>query len=148
MELKKQQALETFNWWLNQAKDYLLSTRNSGISRINHLAQCCLQQTAEFTFKAIITSLTNRELKTRDPYVLICHALQHIPEINLVFPRNTDHEKKLFHYLNPAFLLERGSIDLVPDGEDLQLLLKQVSLLISTVESAFSKKFNYHTKPH
>lgn len=130
---------EEFYWWFLQAKECLLLTRNPGIKAVRYVTVCCLQQSAEYAFKAVIASLSNREVKTHNPYALIRIALNHITEISTVFPRNTDHEMKLFHYLKPGFVMSRGQVELLPYESEIEELIKRIGQLHTIVEVCFLK---------
>lgn len=131
-----QKAEENFWWWLNKAKSSLQLTHAPELQSLLDLQLFAIKQAAEYAFKAVIIVFTGRVIKTHNLCTLLPLAVVHLPDISQVFPKDTPAEKMLFHWLTQPFSACRG-IEILPDEEELNLLLQRVTGLLQTVETGF-----------
>lgn len=131
--------IETARWLLNQAKDYLLIVRNPPIKEVRYVTMYGIQLSAEFSFKAALALYNNITYKTRNPYTLILFVPSFLPEIKDIFPRHSEFEKRLFHYLKPAIVFTNDMDKSLPTLDELGELVKRVEMLYEAVESYFMK---------
>lgn len=134
--MERAQAKDHFHWWFGQASNCLQLAATHWSKNAPYIELCCLQQSAEFTFKAVIDSLAGRQVKTRNPYTLLKLAALQIPEISMVFPLSSPFEKKLFNHLKPVFILMRGDTHLLPGEGEMELLTNRIRELHSVVKTA------------
>ena len=94
----------------------------------------CLQDAAVYIFKAVVTTLNNREMKTPNHYHLMAYATEQVPEPKTIFPQEGDFEKKIFHFLKPNVIEYSGLADYLPNDEEFSALTKRMNQLFDLAE--------------
>ncbi|OQP52902.1 hypothetical protein A4R26_28125 [Niastella populi] len=68
---------------------------------------------------------------------LIRHSCFCAPDLDTIFPKNTDKEKELFNLLNAAYVDARYSPNYEISQEQVMLLLDRVNSLLTQTEQSF-----------
>ncbi|HEY4148058.1 MAG TPA: HEPN domain-containing protein [Chitinophagaceae bacterium] len=125
----KQCALHELHSWITEAESFFASAAGRDYHRHPHIALSYLQLSAEFAFKAVIVSLTGNNLRTRNPYVLCIRCRRLLPLLGRALILS-QRKQPLFHFLLPAFGLQRGEGTPLPDGGQWKELLQHVRQLL------------------
>ncbi len=137
----KQCALHELHAWMAEAESFFESAAARHYDRHRPIALAYLQLSAEFAFKAVIVSLTGRTMRTRNPYVLCARCRRLLPTLGqalLLSPQ----QQRLFHFLLPAFVLQREEDSPLPTEEEWAALLLQVRELLQAAEQFCREKIN------
>ena len=129
----KQCALYELHSWMAEAESFFASAATRHDSRHRHIALAYLQLSAEFSFKAVIVSLTGKTLRTRNPYTLCAHCRRLLPLLNQALILSPQ-KLRLFHFLLPAFGLQRGVGPPLPNTREWKELLLHVRELLQLAE--------------
>jgi HEPN domain-containing protein len=111
----------------------LYSNRDRG------LAVFMLQQAAELTLRTFILALTGKEVRTHSILTFKKYCRRLAPELNTIFPGNTEEEEKLLQLLEKAYLNGRYARTFDVEEEMLAVLFERVALLQSTAKELFGR---------
>lgn len=99
-----------------------------------------LHQATEHALRALLGSLTTFGAYGHDLKNLLRHCVVCAPELNVIFPKNSAIEMKLFSLLNNAYVNSRYKNSYEISQEELMLLLDRVSTLQTEIEQFFEEK--------
>ena len=147
----KVKARNIFNDAFHNAKSYLDGAEYFATSNQYKQAAFLLHQATEHALRALSTSLTALTTYGHNLKSLLRHSCFCAPDLNTIFPKNTDQEKELFNLLNSAYVSARYGPNYEINQEQVMLLLDRVNSLLTQTEQSFEerlKKFEnliYHT---
>jgi HEPN domain-containing protein len=98
-----------------------------------------LQQAAELTLRAFILALTEKEVRTHTIVTFKKYCGRLAPELNTIFPSNTEEEEKLLQLLEKAYLSGRYARTFDVEEEMLAALFERVALLQATAKELFDR---------
>jgi uncharacterized protein len=105
----------------------------------------------EHALRALLVSLTALTSYGHNLKSLIRRSCFCAPNLDAIFPKNTDKEKELFNLLNAAYVDARYSQNYEIKQEQLMLLLDRVNTLLAQTEQSFEERLQkfesliYHT---
>lgn len=99
-----------------------------------------LHQAAEHAFRSLLGSLTTFGAYGHNLKSILRHCIVCAPELNVIFPKNNEVERKLFSLLNNAYVYSRYKTSYEISQEELMLLLDRISTLHNDVEQFFEEK--------
>ncbi|RNI31819.1 HEPN domain-containing protein [Rufibacter immobilis] len=99
-----------------------------------------LHQAVELTYRAILQSLTGKEIRTHSLKAQIRHTRRCTPSLTNIFPRNTDKEKRLVHLLDEAYLHARYENNFHIEDAIIDILLNRVHRLQELARQEFEAK--------
>jgi len=104
-----------------------------------------LHQSAERFFMTIELVFTDYKPQTHDLNLLYKQACLHDARFKIVFPQETEEEKRLFIVLVKSYIDSRYKMGYTIAAEDLQYLIDKVLLLKTLTESICLEKINKFT---
>jgi HEPN domain-containing protein len=99
-----------------------------------------LHQSTEHALRALLFSVTAYNSYNHNLDNLLRHCNYCAPELNKIFPRNTDKEKESFNLLNSAYVHSRYKSNYEISTDDLMLLLDRVDHLQIEVKQFFEER--------
>lgn len=132
-------ARQQFGGGMNRAAVFFESAKTWFETNNNGMALFMLHQAAELAFRAIIIVLIGYEVKEHKISVLQKHTRRCAPELNTVFPADTEKEKDLLALLDSAYLKARYTDKFTASVEDVLLLLNRVQTLHSIAQDNFAR---------
>ncbi|OQP44153.1 hypothetical protein A4H97_33665 [Niastella yeongjuensis] len=122
------------------AKSYLDGAEYFATSNQYKQAAFLLHQAAEHSLRALLASLTAMNSYGHNLKSLIRHTCFCAPDLDTIFPKNTDKEKELFNLLNAAYVDARYSPNYEISQEQVMLLLDRVNTLLAQIEQSFEER--------
>ena len=136
----KVKARNVFNDAFQNAKSYLDGAEYFATSNQYKQAAFLLHQATEHGLRAILASLTAMNNYGHNLKSLIRHSSFCAPDLDAIFPKNTDQEKELFNLLNNAYVSARYSPNYEIIQEQVMLLLDRVNTLLEQTEQSFEER--------
>lgn len=136
----KVKARNIFNDAFHNAKSYLDGAEYFVTSNQYKQAAFLLHQATEHALRALLTSLTSLTAYGHNLKALIRHACFCAPDLDAIFPKNTDEEKELFNLLNAAYVDARYRTNYGISQERVMLLLDRVNSILIQTEQSFEKR--------
>ena len=130
-------AKEQFTGCMERAVTFFEGAKTYYESGNDRMALFMLHQASELSFRAIILVLTGYEVKEHRIEVLKKHTRRCAPELNKLFPADTEKEKALLSLLESAYLKARYTDNFTADTEDVLLLLDRVQQLQAVAQDSF-----------
>jgi len=129
-----------FNGLLATAKSFLDGARYYLTTKENKTAAFMLHQATEHALRALLFSVTAYNSYNHNLDNLLRHCNYCTPELNKIFPRDTDKEKEIFHLLNSAYVHTRYKANYEISTDDLMLLLNRIDHLQIEVQQFFEER--------
>jgi HEPN domain-containing protein len=129
-----------FNGLFATAKSFLDGARYYATTEQVKTAAFMLHQATEHALRALLFSVTAYNSYNHNLDNLLRHCNYCAPELNKIFPRDTDKEKEIFHLLNSAYVHTRYKSGYEISIDDLMLLLDRVDHLQIEVKQFFEEK--------
>lgn len=136
----KVKARNLFNDAFNNAKSYLDGAEYFATSNQYKQAAFLLHQATEHALRALLSSLTAMNSYGHNLKSLIRHICFCAPDLDTIFPKNTDKEKELFNLLNAAYIDARYSPNYEISQEQVMDLLERINNLLSYTEQSFEER--------
>lgn len=140
-----------------QAEEYYEEkfTRSTGFLKGVHfycsegelqLASFNLHQACENAYKAIRLTYTlySGKLHDLEKYIELVH--RYSPDLDKVFPRDTDEEKRLFKLIRAAYVEGRYNPKFVVTQEDIDALISKVELLREIAQRICHERIAYYAR--
>jgi HEPN domain-containing protein len=124
----------------HNAKSYLDGAEYFATSNQYKQAAFLLHQTTEHGLRALLASLTALTSYGHNLKSLIRHSCFCAPDLDAIFPKNTDVEKELFNLLNSAYVSARYGPYYEISQEQVMLLLDRVNSLLTQTEQSFEER--------
>jgi HEPN domain-containing protein len=121
----KQKAGNLFYAGLSKAASFFESAKAASDRSDPATALFLLHQTAEFSLRALIRSLTGREVKEHSITLLAKHLRRCAPGLTPFFSTDKPEEERLLSLLESAYLKGRYADSFEVKGEDVALLLQK-----------------------
>lgn len=136
----KVKARNIFNDAFSNAKSFLDGAEYFVTTDKYKQAAFLLHQATEHALRALLSSLTaltayGHNLKSLVRYSSFC-----APDMDAIFPKNTDKEKELFNLLNTAYVYTRYSPNYEIGLEQVSLLLDRVNSILTQTEQSFEER--------
>lgn len=122
------------------AKSYLDGAEYFATTNQYKQAAFLLHQATEPALRALLVSLTSLTTYGHNLKSLIRHSTFCDPDLDAIFPNNTDEEKVLFNLLNTAYVSARYSPNYEINQQQIMLLLDRVNSILTQTELAFEKR--------
>jgi len=129
-----------FNGLFATAKSFLDGARYYATTGQVKIAAFMLHQATEHALRALLFSVTAYNSYNHNLDNLFRHCNYCAPELNKVFPRDTDKEKEIFHLLNSAYVHTRYKSNYEISIDDLMLLLDRIDHLQIEVQQFFEER--------
>jgi uncharacterized protein len=132
-------AKEHFEHWFEKSKEFYKAFEYS-FSQNHKTTAFQLHQAAESTYKALQLVFTN--YVPRNHFLLAADEQIHevIPEMENIFPRETEADKDRFELFDYAYIGARYDKDFKISKEDLNYLSERVKLLLNLTEKLCTEK--------
>lgn len=127
----KTTIIEAFNSSLEKASQFYNCAERL-YSLQAPLAAFMLQQAAELTLRGVLLNLNGYDKKTHELRSLLKHLRRCAPQLQTVFPGNTNEEEHLLTILQNAYLGARYDLSFTIHAEQMQLLFSWVKQLMET----------------
>ena len=128
-EERKQIAEEHFDMWFNSAKEFYVFYEVALKRRKYKEAAFVLHQAVERFYSSVTLVFVNYRFKIHDLEILDRKAVGYNSEFAMVFPQDTDEQKKMFDLLRRAYIDARYKKDYKITKKQLEYLAKRVKLL-------------------
>lgn len=138
----KAAAKEKFDGGMSKANSFFEGAKTYFEADNFSLTLFMLHQATELTFRAIICAFVGRDVKEHHISILKRHTRRCAPELNLVFPADTEKEQQLLQLLDKAYLDARYSSSFTVCKEDLLILFDRVQHLHLTANGVFTQKMS------
>ena len=99
-----------------------------------------LHQATEHALRALLVSLTGLTAYGHNLKSLIRHSRFCAPDLDTIFPKNTNEEKELFDLLNTAYVSARYSSQYEIGQDQAMLLLDRVNAILAQTEQSFEDR--------
>ena len=99
-----------------------------------------LHQATEHALRALLVSLTGLTAYGHNLKSLIRHSCFCAPDLDTIFPKNTDEEKELFDLLNTAYVSSRYSPQYEISQDQVILLLDRVNAFLVQTKQSFAER--------
>jgi HEPN domain-containing protein len=126
----------------HNAKSYLDGAEYFATTNQYKQAAFLLHQATEHALRALLVSLTSLTTYGHNLKSLIRYSCFCAPDLDAIFPKNTDEEKESFNLLNTAYVAARYSPNYEISQEQVMLLLDKVNTLLEQTEQGFEKRLN------
>jgi HEPN domain-containing protein len=136
----KVKARNIFNDAFSNAKSFLDGAEYFVTTDRYKQAAFLLHQATEHALRALLSSLTALTAYGHNLKSLIRYSSFCAPDLDTVFPKNTDKEKELFNLLNTAYVYTRYSPNYEIDLEQVSLLLDRVNTILTQTEQSFEER--------
>lgn len=138
----KMKARNIFNDAFENAKSFLDGAEYFATSNQYKQAAFLLHQATEHALRALLASLTSLTAYGHNLKSLIRHSCFCAPDLDAIFPKNTEEEKKLLNLLNAAYVDARYSFNYEISQEQVMLLLDRVNSILTLTEQSFENRLN------
>jgi HEPN domain-containing protein len=136
----KVKARNIFNDAFNNAKSYLDGAEYFATTNQYKQAAFLLHQATEHALRALLTSLTALTTYGHNLKSLIRHSCFCAPNLDAIFPKNTDEEKESFNLLNAAYVAARYNPNYDISQDQVMLLLDRVNSILTQTEQVFEER--------
>ena len=136
----KVKARNIFNDAFHNGKSYLDGAEYFATCKQYKQAAFLLHQATEQALRALLASLTSLTAYGHNLKSLIRHSSFCAPDLETIFPKNTDEEKESFNLLNIAYVAARYSPTYEISQGRVVLLLDRVNTLLKLIEQSFEKR--------
>jgi HEPN domain-containing protein len=136
----KVNARNIFDNAFNNAKSFLDGAEYFVTTGQYRPAAFLLHQATEHALRAIFGSLTGLTAYGHNLKSLIRHSCFCAPDLDTIFPNNTDEEKGLFDLLNVAYVSARYSPKYEISRDQIILLLDRVNAILAQTEQSFEER--------
>lgn len=133
-------ARNIFTDAFHDAKSYLDGAEYFATSNQYKQAAFLLHQAMEHVLRALLASLTALTKYGHNLKSLIRHSRFCAPELDAIFPNNTDEEKKSFNLLNTAYVAARYSPNFEISQAQVMSLLDRVNTFLVQTERSFEDR--------
>jgi HEPN domain-containing protein len=133
-------ARNIFNDAFYDAKSFLDGAEYFATSNQYKQAAFLLHQAMEHALRALLASLTALTTYGHNLKSLIRHSRFCAPELDAIFPNNTDEEKELFNLLNSAYVAARYSPSFEISQAQVMSLLDRVNTFLIQTEQSFEDR--------
>ncbi|WP_216823582.1 HEPN domain-containing protein, partial [Niastella vici] len=99
-----------------------------------------LHQATEHALRALLVSLTGLTAYGHNLKSLIRHSCFCAPDLDIIFPKNTDEEMELFDLLNTAYVSARYSPQYEISQDQVMMLLDRVNAILAQTEQSFEER--------
>lgn len=130
-------AREEFELGMAKAHSFFAGAEKYAESHDPSMAMFMLQQAAELTFRAVALSLYGIERRTHSIKALKKLNRRLAPQLNDIFPGDTDEEERLLKLLEDAYLDGRYLQGYKVSEQDLLSLMQRVGQLIEVANDVF-----------
>jgi uncharacterized protein len=145
-ELSQQQraykAKNYFNQWFKDANEFLDSAITDFNKEKYKISIFILHQSTERFFMTIHLVFTDYKPQTHDLNILYKQACQADPRFKIIFPQETEEEKRLFILLVKSYIDSRYKMGYSIAPEDLQWLIGRVGILKMLTEEICLEKID------
>nr|WP_297167059.1 HEPN domain-containing protein [uncultured Dysgonomonas sp.] len=125
----QEQAQEYFEDKFNRGNSFLADVKNAYNREDYKQASFYLHQASENYYHSIRLATTLRSTKQHNLDKLATAVRRYSKELALVFPRDTEEEKRLFELLKAAYIEARYNSKFLVTKEDIEALIPKVELL-------------------
>lgn len=136
----QQQAQEYFNDNFERANDFLRSARYDEKDEKYKMCSFHLHQACESYYDSIRLSFTLNNPKQHNLAKLASAVGRYSKKLALVFPGDTEEEKRLFKIIKNAYIEARYNPDFIVTKEDIDALIPKVELLRDITKRICEKK--------
>lgn len=136
----KVNARNIFDDTFHNAKSFLDGAEYFATTSQYKPAAFLLHQTTEHALRALLVSLTGLTAYGHNLKSLIRHSCFCAPDLDIIFPKNTDEEKELFDLLNTAYVSARYSPNYEISQDQVMLLLDRVNAILAQTEQSFEER--------
>jgi HEPN domain-containing protein len=140
-ELRKE-AEERFKLGFQKAGAFLSAANQQYASGEREMTAFMLHQAAELALRALILSLTGHDIRTHEIKQLLKNCHRCAPSLKSVFLSGREQEERLLNVLESSYKNARYSNQFKISEEDLQRLMKLITLLLENAEQVFTEKMN------
>lgn len=142
----RQQAEEYYDEKFNRSSGFLRSARHAVDDEDLQLASFMLHQACENAYISIrlVFTLYNGKLHDLEKYIELVH--RYSPDLDKVFPRDTDEEKRLFKLIRAAYVEGRYNPKFVVTQEDIDALIPKVELLREIAQRICHERIAYYAR--
>jgi HEPN domain-containing protein len=140
MQELKQRVKEQFMLNFKKAVDFNESAAYLHENSPSHIIGFLLHQAVELTYRGILQSLNGCDKKTHEIRSLKKHIRRCAPQLNSIFPDDTDEEKRLLDILENAYLKARYDGQYNIPEDDLSKLFDKVIRIQETAKEIVTKK--------
>ncbi|WP_202405920.1 HEPN domain-containing protein [Hufsiella ginkgonis] len=133
-------ATHEFNLGIDKATSFYAGARFHREANDSAMAMFMLQQATESTFRTIAIALYGMERKTHSLRSLKKLNRKLAPQLNEIFPADTEQEERLLKLLEDAYLDARYLADYKIGGDDIQVLMDRVQQVLSTARNVFDER--------
>ena len=136
----KEIAIEEFDIFYPRANEFLKGGHfyfNEGDYEVGSFM---LHQACERYYTAISLVFTNYRLKTHDLKKLFARVKSYSRELSIVFPENTDFEKRCYDLICRAYIESRYNKDFVVTKEELTYMIERTKILKDITERICNEK--------
>jgi uncharacterized protein len=123
-----------FNKWFADANELLDGAISESTNNRHKNSIFMLHQSAERFFMTILLVFTDYKPQTHDLNILYKQACQADPRFKIIFPQETEEEKRLFILLVKSYIDSRYKMGYTIAAEDLQWLVGKVNILKTLTE--------------
>ncbi|MXV14002.1 HEPN domain-containing protein [Pedobacter sp. HMF7056] len=125
---------------MDKATSFYAGARFHREANDSAMAMFMLQQATESTFRTIAIALYGMERKTHSLRSLKKLNRKLAPQLNEIFPADTEQEERLLKLLEDAYLDARYLADYKIGGDDIQVLMDRVQQVLSTARNVFDER--------
>lgn len=136
----KVNARNIFEDAFHNAKSFLDGAGYFATSGQYKPAAFLLHQATEHALRALLVSLTGLTAYGHNLKSLIRHSCFCAPDLDTIFPKNTNEEKELFDLLNTAYVSARYSSIYEIGQDQVMLLLDRVNTILAQTEQSFEER--------
>ncbi|WP_298737639.1 HEPN domain-containing protein [uncultured Chitinophaga sp.] len=140
MQELKQRLREQFMLNFKKAIDFNESATYLHENNPSHIIGFLLHQAVELTYRSVLQSLNGYDKKTHEIRSLKKHIRRCAPQLNSIFPDDTDEEKRLLDILENAYLKARYDSQYNIPECDLSKLFDKVMRLQETAKKIVEEK--------
>ena len=133
-------AKQEFEVGMAKAHSFYAGAEKYAKSNDLAMAMFMLQQSTELTFRAITLSLYGIERRTHSIKSLKKLNRRLAPQLNDIFPADTEEEERLLKVLEDAYLNSRYATNYKVSDNDLRILLPRVRQLLELAKDVFSSR--------
>jgi predicted nucleotidyltransferase/HEPN domain-containing protein len=139
---RAQKARIYFNQWFKDANEFYNTSLWGEQANFHKSAIFILHQSAERFFMTIELVFTDYKPQTHDLNILYKKACQADPRFKIIFPQETEEEKRLFILLVKSYIDSRYKMGYSITPEDLQWLMARVGILKMLTEEICLEKIS------
>lgn len=142
----KQQAEKHFNENIERATSFMRSTKHDYSDSDFRMAAFHLHQVCENLLRAVSLVFTLENYKHHNLLKLLTFVKKYAAELDNIFPRESQEEKRLFNLLKQAYIEARYNPDYIITKEDINFLIPSIEQLFNLVEELCEKRIESYAK--